>query len=99
MNRNITLLLSALLTILLFASSSCDKNEKLPDNGELPDLIEISLRGEEVEMLEADQQFAFDFFTRVYDAEKIGQDRNFMISPLSLSMALAMTRNGAAGET
>ncbi len=99
MNRNITLLLSALLTILLFASSSCDKNEKLPDNGELPDPIEISLRGEEVEMLEADQQFAFDFFTRVYDAEKIGQDRNFMISPLSLSMALAMTRNGAAGET
>jgi len=99
MNRNITLLLSALLTILLFASSSCDKNEKLPDNGELPDPIEISLRGEEVEMLEADQQFAFDFFTRVYDAERIGQDRNFMISPLSLSMALAMTRNGAAGET
>lgn len=99
MNRNITLLLSALLTILLFASSSCDKNEKLPDNGELPDPIEISLRGEEVEMLEADQQFAFDFFTRVYDAEKAGKDRNFMISPLSLSMALAMTRNGAAGET
>lgn len=99
MNRNITLLLSALLTILLFVSSSCDKNDKLPDKGELPDPIEISLRGEEVEMLEAGQQFAFDFFTRVYDAERVGKDRNFMISPLSLSMALAMTRNGAAGET
>lgn len=99
MNRNITLLLSALLTILLFVSSSCDKNDKLPDKGELPDPIEISLRGEEVEMLEADQQFAFDFFTRVYDAERVGKDRNFMISPLSLSMALAMTRNGAVGET
>lgn len=99
MHRNISYLLSALLTILLFASSSCDKNDKVPDSGELPDPIEISLRGEEVEMLQADQQFAFDFFTRLYDEEKAGKDRNFMISPLSLSMALAMTRNGAAGET
>lgn len=99
MHRNISYLLSALLTILFLASSSCDKNDKVPDSGELPDPIEISLRGEEVEMLQADQQFAFDFFTRLYDEERAGKDRNFMISPLSLSMALAMTRNGAAGET
>ncbi len=99
MHRNISYLLSALLTILFLASSSCDKNDKVPDSGELPDPIEISLRGEEVEMLQADQQFAFDFFTRLYDEERAGKDRNFMISPLSLSMALAATRNGAAGET
>ncbi len=99
MNRNISYLLSALLTVLIFASSSCDNDEKLPDIGDLPDPIEISLRGEEVEMQQADMLFAFDFFTRVFDAERAGKDRNFMISPLSLSMALAMTRNGAAGET
>jgi len=99
MQRNIYRFLSALLTILLFASTSCDKNANLPDNGELPDPIEISLRGEEAEMLEADQLFAFDFFNRVFNAERADKDRNFMVSPLSLSMALAMTRNGAAGET
>ncbi|MDD2513563.1 MAG: serpin family protein [Proteiniphilum sp.] len=89
----------ALLTALLLVSSSCDQNGKLPDGGELSDPIKISLRGEEVAMLQADQQFAFDFFTRVFEAEAAGKDRNFMVSPLSLSMALAMTRNGAAGDT
>lgn len=99
MKPKISHLLFTSLAFASLASSSCDHHEKVPGNGDLPDPIVITLRAEEKEMLQADQQFAFDFFTRIFDAEATGKDRTFMVSPLSLSMALAMTRNGAAGET
>ncbi len=44
----------------------------------------------------ANTQFGFDLFN---DIRKIEQDQNIFISPLSISIALAMTLNGAAGET
>lgn len=50
-------------------------------------------------MRKADQAFAFDLFERVLISEESGDDQNFMVSPLSLSMALTMTMNGAEGET
>lgn len=46
-----------------------------------------------------DQQFAFELFSNVFSEEAKGEDKSFMVSPFSLSMALAMTWNGAAGET
>ncbi len=67
--------------------------------GELPDPIRIELRSEEKKMIGSDQAFAFEFFENVYREEALGEDANFMISPFSLSMALMMTSNGAAGET
>lgn len=50
-------------------------------------------------MRKADQSFAFDIFERVLIDEENGENRNFMVSPLSISMALTMTMNGAEGET
>lgn len=44
----------------------------------------------------ANTQFGFDVFN---DIRKIEQDKNIFISPLSISIALAMTVNGASGET
>ena len=67
--------------------------------GELPDPIRIELRSVEKKMIGSDQAFAFDFFENVYREEAEDEDANFMVSPLSLSMALMMTSNGAAGET
>ncbi|HHU25039.1 MAG TPA: serpin family protein [Bacteroidales bacterium] len=81
---------------------SCDKSpvhdEEVP-MGELPDPIRIELRSEEKKMIGSDQAFAFEFFENVYREEAEDEDANFMVSPLSLSMALMMTSNGAAGET
>lgn len=80
--------------------ASCDKNndaEIVPDN--LPAPQKIELRGAEADMLQSDQTFAFEFFGKVFAAEAAEEDKNFTVSPLSLSMALAMTWNGAAGET
>ncbi len=81
---------------------SCDKSQELEEdfpNGELPDPIRIELRSVEKKMIGSDQAFAFEFFENVFREEALGEDANFMVSPLSLSMALMMTSNGAAGET
>jgi len=83
----------------LFWAMSCDKNGSDVRAGDLPDPIRIDLRSAEQQMVRADQTFAFEFFEHLFVEESLGEDNNFMVSPLSLSMALAMTWNGAAGKT
>lgn len=61
--------------------------------------IYIDLSAIEQQMLLSDQEFAFDFFSNIFNEEASGKNRNFMVSPFSLSMALAMTWNGAEGQT
>ena len=89
----VLLALSVLLTF-----NSCDKStvDKEP---ELTAPVKIELRGAEASMVESDQLFAFEFFSKVFDEERNDKDENFMVSPFSLSMALAMTWNGSAGDT
>lgn len=87
---------------VLLASNSCDKNvNEVKDkvSEKLPEPLKIDLRGVETSMVKSDQAFAFDFFANVFDEERKDANENFMVSPFSLSMALAMTWNGSAGET
>ncbi len=48
-------------------------------------------------IIEAGNNFGFELYRNIYDSEK--EDKNIMVSPLSVSLALAMTYNGADGET
>src|SRR5690554_6413701 len=96
-SRIYTVLFTAIIGLSL--ASSCDKNEVETPSGTLTDPIQINLRSAEQEMVKTDQSFAFAFFENVFDEESLDKDHNFMVSPLSLSMALAMTQNGAAGDT
>ena len=50
----------------------------------------------EKQIVESDNRFGFKLFKEVVKQEK---DNNVFISPLSVAMALAMTYNGASGET
>lgn len=50
----------------------------------------------EKKLVEADEKFGLKLFRRVVQSEP---DKNVFISPLSVSMALGMTYNGAAGTT
>ena len=50
----------------------------------------------ERQVSEADNQFGLKLFRALSEAER---DENLFISPLSVSMALGMTMNGASGET
>ncbi|MBN1650839.1 MAG: serpin family protein [Bacteroidales bacterium] len=56
--------------------------------------IEISLKAQEI--LRANNQFGFDVLKKVFESDG---SQNLMISPLSISQALSMTYNGAAGDT
>ncbi|MDO5664182.1 MAG: serpin family protein [Bacteroidia bacterium] len=91
--------LNSFLLILALMFSGCEKSGEEFDAKDLTDPIKIELRSVEAEIVKTDQQFAFEFFKNVFDEEAEGENKNFMVSPFSLSMALAMTWNGAAGET
>lgn len=58
---------------------------------------DIILSRSEQEMMSASNDFAFRFFNQVCHSEKV--ESNIFISPLSVSLALSMTANGAAGNT
>jgi len=78
------------ILIVLFALTSCQKTENgLP---EIPNLPEKS-----AQLISADNAFGFDLFSRA--ASLAEENKNTTVSPLSVSLALAMTYNGALGET
>ena len=68
--------------------------EKLDPADKEPKKIELTKKS--AELLEADHQFAFELFNEVC---ALSGEENIMISPLSVSYALGMTYNGAAGPT
>ena len=85
--------LPAVSLAILMALPACE----LFDQDLVPDEPKkIELRKKSAEIIEADQQFAFELFKQVY---ALSDEMNMMISPLSVSYALGMTYNGAAGTT
>ena len=79
--------------------SSCDKNQPTSDET-IKDPITIQLNTSETKMAEADKNFAMEFFSLAYEQNaNVAKKENIMISPFSLSTALAMVWNGAGGET
>jgi serine protease inhibitor len=88
--RNMVILF---IGLLIFAT--CDSNIIGPKSpkGELPRDLTVA----EKLLIEADQSFSYDIFRQTVAWET--EYENLMISPLSISMALAMTLNGAEGQT
>ncbi|MGC9471529.1 MAG: serpin family protein [Bacteroidales bacterium] len=80
-----------LLTLLVFLAA-CEK-KPAPQENDIPQVI---LRKKAAEIIEADRTFAFELFWEVMQS---CEEKNLMISPLSVSYALGMTCNGAAGTT
>ncbi len=85
--------LPAVFLLSIFALMSCSKNDEV-----LPsEPVTIDLTQDQVALIESGNSFAFDIFRRVLAGS--GTNDNIMISPLSISYALSMALNGAAGET
>jgi len=80
-----------LAAFIILVSYSCEENSPEPD----PNEIELTQKGKT--LVEADNLFGIKLFKEVLQAED--PDTNVMISPLSVSLALAMTYNGADGDT
>ncbi len=85
-------ILLAIIIISACLVSSCEKSENPPKK----DPPEIELHLKSAEIIEADKAFGFELFQEVCN---LSSDDNLMISPLSVSYALGMTYNGAAGTT
>lgn len=81
------------VAILISAGTfqSCEKLD--PIEKETP---KITLNKKAAEIIEADKAFGFELYQEIYD---LTPELNLMISPLSVSYALGMTYNGAAGTT
>lgn len=85
--------LPAVFLLFTLTLMSCSKNDDV-----LPsEPVTIDLTQDQVALIESGNAFAFDVFAKVLDSS--GENENIMISPLSISYALSMTLNGAAGET
>jgi len=93
MNRLINYYRTSLVVAVLFSFISCDKTapEKLEPGRDL--VLTVA----EQQKAESDNRFAFELFRKA--TADLKPDQNALLSPLSISTALAMTSNGAAGQT
>jgi len=80
-----------LVLLISFFLLQCSKNSVSPENPTLRELTSA-----EKTLVESDNRFGLRLFREMVADEK---DSNVFISPLSVSMALGMTYNGANGET
>ena len=85
------MILPILILLVAGITSSCENSEPVKKD---PAKITLNYKSEEI--IEADQAFAFELLGKV---NALSEEDNLMISPLSVSYALGMTMNGAAGTT
>ncbi len=86
-------LLSSIAALLIVIIPGCTTNMTGPElNGELPRELSTA----EKKLVENGQSFSFNVFKSTVENDN---SENVFISPLSISVALGMTMNGAEGET
>lgn len=83
---------STLLFLTLFIFSACNLQEDVKYEFE-----EIKLSEKTASLVKSENKFGLELFKHVYASET--EKENIMISPMSIGLALAMTYNGANGET
>lgn len=86
-----TKIFSIIAILLIFGFVSCNKQ-----SNEL-NLKKIDVSTDTKKIIEANNQFGFDMLQKIISTDDA--DGNLMISPVSISLALAMTYNGADGAT
>jgi serine protease inhibitor len=84
-------IISLLIAFFLTSFSSCQKDDEKPDGKKYIHLDEKS-----AQLVEADNAFGLELFKKIREES---DKENLMISPLSVSVALAMAYNGAEGDT
>src|SRR4030066_737092 len=94
----IVLIFAALAAVTILSSSAlftqCSKDASAEEvSAEKSDEIAASM---DKNLTNANTKFGFNIFKKLVSEDK---DKNVFISPLSILMALAMTYNGAVGET
>ncbi len=83
------------MLIIAAIQVSCEEDENIRNAGKEPKEIDITALTKQ--LVDSDNQFGFELFQKI--AENQDTLQNTLISPVSVSLALAMTYNGAAGAT
>ena len=83
-----------LFTCITASLISCDRLKDDPPPGD-PVPVDLTLKQKEV--VDSANAFAFDLFRPIIEEADGGE--NLMVSPFSITSALSMVLNGAAGET
>ncbi len=81
---------SVLILLIVLLVAGCNLPENTPDE-------ELNVTEKTARLIEAENIFGFELYQNVFTSET--EFENIMVSPLSVSLALAMTYNGADGET
>jgi len=81
----------AIMICVCFIFTQCVSNPILPE-ARAPSQLTLSERS----LIKSDNKFGFKLFKEITEEER---NKNIFISPLSISMALGMTYNGADGST
>lgn len=89
--KTFQIIVTSLLIIGMSASCKKDSNPGKSSMKQVP----LTLKQKQV--IDENNAFGFEFFRKVNQFS--GNNSNIMVSPLSVSMALGMTRNGARGST
>ncbi|MBR4048266.1 MAG: serpin family protein [Bacteroides sp.] len=87
-----TLSILGMCTLILLGTACSSDDDGIGNNTRK----DISLTRTEQEMVGANNDFAFNFFNQLSFLEG---EKNMMVSPLSLTQAMAMLANGADGNT
>jgi serpin B len=67
------------------------------DSDDMPPVTDLTTSEKSAKIIAADNQFGFDLFQKINAS--LDEPKNTMISPMSVSLALAMVYNGAEGNT
>ncbi len=100
--NHLKILSQGMIYMLLFLHiSSCEKhNTTRNHNGGDTSSGTVDLKKCTRQIVTSDNAFGIDLFTRIVEAENSEDEKkNIFISPTSVSLALAMTYNGAADST
>ncbi len=92
--KHLGIMLIMLLTgLTLTGFSACEKEKSFLGSDPKP----ITLSSDQQMLMNSGRGFSFELFQEI--AAEAGEEENVFISPLSVSLALAMTYNGAKGST
>ena len=81
------------MVMILLSFTGCSKEDVIVKR----EVVPITLTNNQKALVLSNNAFGFDIFRKINDSERA--DNNVFISPLSISLALAMTCNGANGDT
>ena len=81
---------NTILLILVLTLAGCSHN-LTPE----PDPVDIVMTPKSLQLVKTNNSFTFNLFKAIPES----QGKNVMVSPLSISLALSMTLNGADGST